>query len=94
MAYIAKRVGIKRCMWGSDFPISDFLGKPISIADTFSWITGDGLRDIKTNAPLHPWRVGVEGFLAFRQTVKLLDLTSQDVEDYFYYNAQRLFHTR
>ena len=94
MAYIIKKVGIKRCLWGTDYPVSEFVGKPISLADAFVWITGDKLKSINTDGAIRPWRVGVESFLAFRQAVKLLDLHSGDVEDYFYNNAARLFCRR
>lgn len=91
MSYIIKRVGIKRCMWGSDSPISEFIGKPISIADTFHWIVGTELALLK-GGNLPAGSVGAEGLLAFRQTVKILDLSASDVEDFFYHNAKNLFY--
>ncbi len=35
MFQIIKKVGIKRCMWGSDYPVCRGRGKAISIADSF-----------------------------------------------------------
>ena len=92
MSYIVKMVGIKRCMWGTDFPICSFIGKPVSIADTFSWITGEELSSINKDGAIRPWFVGAEGLMAFWQTVKLLDLTARDIEDYFYNTAASLFY--
>ena len=38
MLYILKKIGAKRCMWGTDYPTSLFEGKAVSIADKFHWI--------------------------------------------------------
>lgn len=92
MAYIVKKVGIKRCMWGTDFPICDFIGKPISIGGEFYWLTGNALSHINKDNVITPWRVGIEGLFAFRQAIKLLDLKEKDIEDYFYNNAAGLFY--
>ena len=36
--YIIKKVGVSRCMWGTDYPVATILGKPISLGNTFAWL--------------------------------------------------------
>ncbi len=90
ISYIVKKVGIKRCMWGSDYPVSMLAGKCISIGDTFYWIYEKDLKNFVSPTTLHTYHVGTEGFMAALQMSKLLDLSRSDIEDYFYKNAERL----
>lgn len=90
MAYIFKKIGVKRCMWGSDYPVSQPIGKCVSIGDVFYWIYENDLENFSTKNTLHAWRVGVENVMAVRQAAKLMDLTSKDIEDFFYNNAAGL----
>ncbi len=84
MLYILKKIGVKRCMWGTDYPVALIEGKAISIADKFYWIEA---KDLNINA----WHVMTEGFMAMRQTAILADLNKTDIEDIFYNNADKLF---
>ena len=91
VAYILKKIGTSRCMWGSDYNVSLAVGKAISIADTFYWINENDIKNFKSKTTLRHWHVGTENLYAVRQACKLLDLKSSDVEDIFYNNAARLF---
>ncbi len=88
MFQIIKTCGLERAMWGSDFPISDFKGKAISIADKFFWLYDFEQPEITKAVKL--WSVLEENLMAVRQTAKMLDLTSRQIEDIFYNNAKRL----
>ncbi len=91
MLYILKKVGAKRCMWGTDYPTSMLAGKAISIADTFYWIDAEDLMRFACKTNLNSWHVMTEGFMAMRQTCILADLDSGEIEDIFYNNANNLF---
>ncbi len=88
MMYIIKKAGIKRCMWGSDYPISHFVGKAISIADFFCWLDKNFINSFCPQNKADAWLVGVEGIMAIRQAGKILDLGKNDMEDFFYNNAE------
>ncbi len=88
MFQIIKTCGLSRVTWGSDFPISDFKGKAISIADKFFWLYDFEQPEITKEIKL--WSVLEENLMAVRQTAKMLDLTNKQIEDLFYNNAKRL----
>lgn len=91
MIQILRKIGVKRCLWGTDHPISMQAGKAISLADTFYWISGKDLASFGGATTLHSWHVGTENLMAVRQAAMLTDLTAGDVEDLFYNNAAALF---
>ena len=91
MIQIFKKIGVKRCMWGTDHPVSMLAGKAISIADTFYWIGEKDLAAFSSATTLHSWHVGTENLMAVRQACMLADLTEADVEDLFWNNAVALF---
>ncbi|MEI8200460.1 MAG: amidohydrolase family protein [Eubacteriales bacterium] len=86
-----KRAGVKKVMWGSDYPIGLIRGKAISLSDGFYWIQKNDLEKMSPNHTLHTNLIIVENLLAVRQACDMLDLASSDVEDIFYNNACRLF---
>ncbi len=90
---IIKKVGISRCMWGTDYNICRLAGKAISLADTFYWINDKDLASFAGSSPttFHSWLIATETLMAHRQACQLLDLSRTDVEDLFYNNAARLF---
>ncbi len=88
LLYIVKKIGITRCMWGTDYPVAMLAGKPISIANSFYWINAEDLKRINR---LNSWHVITEEFMALRQTCILADLGNGEIEDLFYNNANRLF---
>lgn len=92
MLYIMQKIGIDRCLWGTDYPISMLAGKAISIADTFYWIGEKDLQNFSASTPLRSWHVGTEGLMAIRQAFKLFDATEKDKEKFFYDNAINLIN--
>ena len=90
MTYILKKIGVKRCMWGTDYPISMSVGKAISLGKTFYWIGEKDLKNFTSSAALCVRHIGTEEFMAIREASLILDLTRNDIEDLFYNNASGL----
>ena len=91
MIQIMKKVGVSRCMWGSDYNVSMASGKAISLGDNFYWINGKDLASFVSKTPMRTWHTGTENLMAVRQAAIICDLTSSEIEDLFYNNAARLF---
>ncbi len=91
MIQIIKKAGIKRCMWGSDYPVCQARGKAISLGNSFYWIYESDIERFSSSAPVDNWFIGLENLMAVRQACVLADCSRSDVEDLFYNNAARLF---
>ena len=89
---IIKKCGTTRVVWGSDYPISNIVGKAVSIADKFYWIDKSYNPEIAKEVEM--LTVFEENVLAVRQAFNMLDLTKKDIEDIFYNNAKRLFFNK
>ena len=89
---IIKKCGTSRVVWGSDYPISNIVGKAVSIADKFYWIYKNSNPEIAKEIEMIS--VFEENILAVRQAFNMLDLTTKDIEDIFYNNAKRLFFNK
>ena len=88
---ILRQFGPSRLMYGSDFPVSNFRGKVVSVSDGFAWLhehnvdwVGAGGGD---NAPT---LVGIESLLALKQAATLMNLNDADVEAIFAGNGRTL----
>lgn len=92
MFQIIKKCGTSRVMWGSDYPISNIVGKAISIADKFYWIDEKTSPEIANSVEMI--KVFDENILAVRQASIMLELTTKEIEDIFYNNAQKLFFNK
>ena len=88
---ILKKIGVGRCMWGSDYNVCTLLGKAISFGSGFYWILEEDIKRFSTANPLCPRHILLENLMAIREAAMLCDLSRKDVEDLFYYNADRLF---
>lgn len=91
MMQIFKKTGTQRVMWGSDYPVSRYCGKAISLGDSFYWIYKKDLEAFSGATSFSSWLVGVENLMAVRQACMLMDLDRKAIEDIFYGNAARLF---
>lgn len=94
MFQIVKKAGLKKCMWGSDYPVCRIRGKVISIADSFYWIKKKDLSHFSAKTPVRHWTIGLENLMAMKHLAILADLKESDVEDLFYNNAAGLFDRR
>lgn len=90
ITYILKKIGVKRCMWGTDHPISMSVGKAISLGESFYWIGEKELKSFAASTAVNARHVGTEEFMAIREAAILSDLTRNDIEDLFYNNAMNL----
>lgn len=91
MIQVIKKAGVKRCMWGSDYPIAQARGKVISLGSGFYWIYEKDLAKFSSVTPVDHWLIGLENLMAVRQACMLADCSRSEVEDLFYGNAVRLF---
>lgn len=89
MFQILKKAGHSRCMWGTDYPISQWRGKCLSLGSGFQWLYEKELEAIKAPGA---WHIATETLMALRQAAIMAELTSAQVEDVFYNNAICLFH--
>lgn len=89
---IIRKCGTTRVVWGSDYPISNIVGKAVSIADKFYWIDKSYNPEIAKEVEMIS--VFEENILAVRQAFNMLDLTKKDIEDIFYNNSIRLLYNK
>lgn len=81
--------GPTRLLFGTDFPVSEFVGRCVSIGDGFFWLDRQNA-DWEKSAFAQPIRVGVESLLALQQACRTLRLNDRDVERIFRENARQL----
>lgn len=91
MFQIMRKVGLHRCMWGSDYMVCRGRGKAISLADSFYWIYQRDLDNFASKTTMNSWLIGTENLMATRQACILAELKEAQIEDLFYNNAARLF---
>lgn len=89
MEAILREFGTGRLMYGADFPISEMLGRCISIGDGFQWLYADTL-DWSTSKFAKPHYIGLECLLAVQQACRTMRLRDSDVERIFCTNARNL----
>lgn len=91
MLQIFRKVGVERCLWGSDYPVCRARGKCISLADSFYWIYQKDLDAFSSKTRISDFTIATENLMAVRQAFILSDLPQTAVEDFFFHNAVRLF---
>ncbi len=91
MLQIFRKVGVERCMWGSDYPVCRARGKCISLADSFYWIYQKDLDAFSSKTRLNHYTIALENLFAVRQAAIMAELNEDAVENFFFHNAVRLF---
>lgn len=81
-------LGPEKVMYGSDYPISDFRGRCISIGEGFAWLYNESVP--KTERFGEFALVGIESLLCIREACEACGLTAGDVKGIFHDNALRL----
>lgn len=81
---ILKNAG-KRTLWGSDYPVTMYRGRPVSVGSGQNWLTGDCYQGPERAM------VAAENLMAFYHAALLLDLDQTQIGDIFYNNAVVLF---
>jgi len=91
MFQFLKKLGVEKCLWGSDYPVCRSRGKAISLGRAFYWIYQNDLDHFVSKTTLKSWLIGLENLMATRQACILAELNEDRVEDLFYNNAARLW---
>ena len=86
---ILRQFGPSRLMYGSDFPVSNFRGRVVSVGDGFVWLMEHNV-DFGPAGDGSPTLVGIESLLALKQAAELARLGDADVESIFSHNARTL----
>jgi glutamate-1-semialdehyde 2,1-aminomutase len=89
MEAILREFGTGRLMFGTDFPVSDMLGRCVSISDGFQWLYADTL-DWQASKFAKPQFIGLESLLAIQQACRTMRLRDDDVERIFSSNARQM----
>jgi glutamate-1-semialdehyde 2,1-aminomutase len=89
---VLRKCGPTRLLFGTDFPVSEMLGRCVSIDDGFLWL--DSTANVWENSAFaQPTRVGLESLLALQQACRTERLNDRDIERIFRENARELFGT-
>lgn len=89
MEAILREFGTGRLLFGTDFPVSEMLGRCVNIGDGFQWLYGDTLDWAKSKFA-KPHFIGLESLLAIQQACRTLRLRDDDVERIFCTNARQM----
>ena len=90
MWHILKQFGPRRLLYGSDYPISNWRGKAISIGDGFFWLY-EQMIDWSNWDLGAPTLAGIESLHAIKLATQMTNLADADIECVFYNNAAELF---
>ena len=89
MEAILREFGTGRLLFGADFPVSEMLGRCVSIGDGFQWLYEDTL-DWQSSRFAKPLLIGLESLLAVQQACRTLRLRDDDVERIFCTNSRQM----
>jgi len=85
---LIKKLGVGRCMWGTDFPGPCMARSScITLARKQRWVT----QKVLDFMGVQNWNIGVQTLMAIREATIMADLTPSQIEDLFYNNAMALF---
>ena len=88
---IIRICGHERLMYGTDFPVSHFRGRPVGVADTFVWLYGDSPVWEEKHQTIQPVLIGLEHLRSVKWACWSERLSDAQVEDIFWNNAARVF---
>jgi glutamate-1-semialdehyde 2,1-aminomutase len=84
-----KYLGADRVMYGSDFYISHLRGTNLPVGDSFLWLEQDMDIYDRVAYKSEPVLLGLENLRAVRAAFEILNLSDNDIENYFWGNAAR-----
>lgn len=93
MEVIIRRVGHRRLLYGSDFPVSHLRGRCVALGDSFFWISSQNTQLQVPYADLRLALVAHESLRTLKVAVMATGLTDGEVEDIFHGNSESLFGT-
>lgn len=88
---ILREFGTRRLLFGTDFPVSELVGRSVSIGDGFAWLYEHNV-DWESSRFARPIPIGLESLLALRQACRTMRLRDGDVECIFGDNARQLLN--
>ena len=83
-----KYAGKDHVFWGSDFPVSSFIGRVVSVGGHFVWLNKEAVR--MADCTVEPVTVLEENLMAAYLAADMIDLSTSDVQALFYSNAERV----
>ena len=90
-AKVARALGHRHIMYGSDFPVTHLRGRCVAVGDSFVWLSAHNLKlEVAYGRPELPL-VGHEALRTLKVAALSLGWTDSQVEDVFYGNAAALF---
>ena len=86
---IIRATGTTRLMYGSDFPVSEMRGRPVSVGDGFFWLYD---HNAEWDGWLHGTHnpAGIESLLGLKRACRTMCLNDRDVERIFCDNARQV----
>lgn len=84
---VIREFGIKKLMWGSDFPVSELRGRCVTIGDGFFWLQPETVSREPGNSGFSPTLIGLESVRALLEAADYLGLGMGELEQIFYNNA-------
>lgn len=90
---ILRTFGPRRLLYGSDFPVSQLRGRPVTLGDGFRWLHPESIAE-DDSPPFAMALCGQESLRALGEAAWLFGLDSTDLEDICWNNAQRLLGRR
>lgn len=89
---ILRTMGVKRLLYGSDFPVSHMRGRCVAMGDSFAWITHDNPAMQQPMGTTMPTLVGIESLRVLQLACINCRLCDADVQRIFLDNAVELFN--
>jgi glutamate-1-semialdehyde 2,1-aminomutase len=87
---ILQEFGPTRLLWGSDFPISQIIGRSVTLGDGFFWLQPDTCDYENAKNCKSPAIVALESLRALKEAAGYFGLSSEDIQNIFYANAINL----
>lgn len=81
-----KNLGSKRILWGTDYPLSQRIGRSFTIGDGFLWLDTENF-NWSSFSTCRPICFGLESLRALRLAADLSGLTRSEIQNIFYCNA-------
>jgi glutamate-1-semialdehyde 2,1-aminomutase len=87
-------LGVHRVLWGSDFPVSEFRGRCVTVGNGFHWLYANEANVTPTEGfDARASLIGLESLAALQGTCERAKMTGQDIALLFDGNARRLLRS-
>jgi len=86
-----KKLGVHKVLWGTDYPLSERIGRSFTIGNGFLWLDTENF-NWKNFSACEPVCFGLESLRALKQASEHAGLTASEIQDIFYFNAVNLLN--